>query len=58
MEVPYTEGWVIPYIHQNGKIIKEEFSETFIKVKAVIKNKNSDKLKEFIIAKEDSFKFG
>ena len=49
MEVPYSEGWVIPYIHQHGKIISEEFSETSIKLKAVIKKKSEDKLKEFIV---------
>jgi GTP-binding protein HflX len=48
MEVPYSEGWVIPYLHQNGKILSEEFTENHTKLKAVINKKNIDKLKEFI----------
>jgi len=50
LEVPYSVGWVIPYIHQHGKILSEEYAESFIRLKATIKNEYADKLSEYFIS--------
>lgn len=46
--VPYNNGWVIPYIYENGKIIKKELSEDGIRIKAEIKKLKVEKLTEYI----------
>jgi GTP-binding protein HflX len=46
---PYSEGWVIPYIHENGKLLSEEYTEKGMSIKAKIKRTYLDKLREFKI---------
>jgi GTP-binding protein HflX len=47
--VPYSEGWVIPFIHENGKVMEEEYVEEGIQVKATINKSNHDKVRNLIV---------
>jgi GTP-binding protein HflX len=47
--VPYSEGWVNSYIHENGKIIYEEFEEVGIKMKAVINKSKVQRVIEYVV---------
>lgn len=46
--VPYDAGWVIPYLHQNGKLLEEEFTEEGILVKAEIKKDKVGRVEGFV----------
>lgn len=47
--IPYSAGWVIPFIHENGEVLKEEYTEQGIKANIIIKKMKVDKISEFII---------
>lgn len=47
--VPYSEGWIMPYIHENGKLLLEEFTEKGISVRAKVKRACIEKLREFVV---------
>lgn len=46
--IPYREGWIIPYIYENGKIIEQNHGESGTEVKAVMKKIKMDPIKEYI----------
>lgn len=46
---PYNEGWILPYIYENGKVLKEEYLESGTKVKALIKKEKSERIKEYML---------
>lgn len=46
---PYSEGWVMPYIHKNGKLLSEEYTEKGMNIKAKIKRASIEKLREFVV---------
>jgi GTP-binding protein HflX len=45
---PYSEGWILPFIHQHGKIKEESYEENGTKIKAVIDNLWLERLKEYM----------
>lgn len=45
--VPYQEGWVIPYIYENGKIITKCHEETGTIIKACILKSKANSVKRF-----------
>ncbi len=47
--VPYSMGWLISFIYQNGKIIEQIHCESGTEVKAVIKNTKIEAIKEYMI---------
>ena len=47
--IPYNEGWVLPYIYKYGQIINQEYLESGIQVKALVKIDKIGKLEEFIL---------
>ncbi len=47
--VPYSEGWVIPYLHQNGKVLEEEYTEKGTLVKAEVKKDKMAKVGAFLM---------
>jgi GTPase len=47
--VPYTAGWVIPFIHENGEVISEEYTEQGIKADIIIKKMKIEKIREYIV---------
>lgn len=46
---PYSEGWIMPYIHKNGKLLGEEYTEKGMNIKAKIKRAYLEKLREFVV---------
>lgn len=46
---PYSEGWLIPYIHEYGKLLSEEYTEKGMSIRAKIKRIYIEKLREFKI---------
>ncbi len=46
---PYSEGWIMPYIHENGKLLSEEYTENGMNIKAKIKRAYIEKLREFVV---------
>lgn len=46
---PYSEGWIVPYIHENGKLLGEEYTEKGMNIRARIKRANIEKLREFVV---------
>lgn len=46
--IPYSDGWVIPYIYQNGKVIEQNHSESGTEIKAVIKKIKVEAIKEYM----------
>lgn len=47
LHVPYSAGWVLPYIHENGRIIEENYDEEGLKLRAVVKVRYVSKLEQF-----------
>jgi len=46
--IPYSDGWVIPYIYQNGKVREQIHGESGTEVKALIKKRKIEPIKEYI----------
>jgi len=46
---PYSEGWIIPYLYKNGSLLEEEYAESGIKVRALIKKSKVDRIKDYIL---------
>lgn len=47
--IPYSKGWAVSYIHEKGKILDENFVESGIKIRALIKKIEVGKVKEFVV---------
>lgn len=45
--VPYSEGWVLPYIYENGKLLEQEYVADGTQIKALVKEKYASKLEKF-----------
>ncbi|MCX8128586.1 MAG: GTPase HflX [Clostridia bacterium] len=48
---PYSDGWVLPYIHENGKVISEDYTEDGVRIKAIIKKPKVEKLRKYLAEK-------
>lgn len=46
--IPYSEGWVMPYIYDNGTILEKEFLENSTRVKVLIEDKKAHKIRDFV----------
>jgi len=46
--IPYNEGWILPYLYENGRVSEAEYKEDGIKVKAVIKDVKIDKIRKYL----------
>ncbi|AUS98630.1 GTPase HflX [Clostridium thermosuccinogenes] len=46
---PYDAGWVLPYIHQNGRVLSQDYTETGIKVNAMLKSSKIERINDYII---------
>jgi len=45
---PYSAGWVVPYIFENGKVLEQDYVEDGLNIKAIIKKTRIDRIKEFL----------
>lgn len=48
MLVPYAVGWVIPYIHENGKLLETNYMQEGTKIKVSIKKDKIEKIREYV----------
>ncbi len=46
--VPYGEGWVIPFIHENGELLSSEYTDEGIKIRVNIDRAKAGRLREFM----------
>lgn len=46
---PYDAGWVLPYMHQNGRVLSQDYTETGIKVNAMLKSSKIERINDYII---------
>lgn len=46
---PYDTGWVYSYIHENGRVMEKDFTESGIRVKAVINKSKFERIREFVV---------
>lgn len=49
VKAPYSEGWIVPYIHENGTVITEEYTENGVSIKAKISRARLEKIRDFVI---------
>jgi len=47
--IPYNDGWVLPYIYENGQVLEQEYLENGISVKASVKIDKISNLEDFIL---------
>jgi GTP-binding protein HflX len=47
--IPYNDGWVMPYIYENGQVVEQEYQENGISVKALVKIDKISNIEEFIL---------
>lgn len=47
--IPYNDGWVMPYIYENGQVLEQEYLEAGTSVKALVKIDKLSNLEEFIL---------
>jgi GTP-binding protein HflX len=49
LEIPFSEGWVLPWLYKNGKVISVEYNEAASIVEAELDNEMAGKVKDFIV---------
>lgn len=47
--IPYADGWVLPYIHENGRVTEEAYEEQSTLVKAFLDRNKVDRIKAYLI---------
>lgn len=47
--IPYNDGWVMPYLYKNGKVLDHEYTEGGIRVKAFVKIDKFSELEDFVL---------
>lgn len=48
-EIPYSEGWVVDYLHKNGEILESEYLESGSRIVARVPLDKCDKVKNFVV---------
>ena len=49
LKIPFSEGWVLPWLYENGKVISVEYDETASLVEAELDKETSLRVQEFIV---------
>jgi GTPase len=49
MQIPFSAGWVMPYLHENGSILSQEYSSEGVSVEVRLKRSKVDKIREYVI---------
>jgi GTP-binding protein HflX len=44
---PYSEGWILPYICQNGSIVEQSFVENGVEIVAIINKLKVKRLENY-----------
>lgn len=45
---PYNEGWILPYVYENGSILEKEYLEEGVRIKALIKKSKIKRVKDYL----------
>ncbi|WP_242987427.1 GTPase HflX [Anaerobacterium chartisolvens] len=48
---PYSEGWILPFVHENGRVVAQKYEENGILINAIIKTSNVNKIREYLVGK-------
>jgi GTP-binding protein HflX len=49
VSIPYTDGWVLPYLHENGCILNQEYLEAGVEVLVRLKKSKAERIREYVI---------
>lgn len=49
LQIPFSEGWVLPWLYDNGKVLSVEYDENSSLVRAEINKEKTGRIKDFII---------
>lgn len=49
MRIPYNAGWVIPYLHENGSILSQDYLQEGISVKVKLKRSRVERVREYVV---------
>ena len=47
--IPYSEGWVLPYLFNNGQVVSQDYEENGIRVSALVKMDKLKNINQFIV---------
>ena len=47
--IPYSEGWVLPYLFNNGQVVSQDYEESGIRVSALVKMDKLKNINQFIV---------
>ena len=50
LQIPYHAGWVMPYLHENGSILSQEYQEEGVFTKVKLKRTRVEKVREYVIS--------
>ncbi len=50
LQIPYHAGWVMPYLHENGSILSQEYQEEGIFTRVRLKRTRVEKVREYVIS--------
>jgi GTP-binding protein HflX len=49
MQIPYSAGWVMPYLHENGSVLAQEYTSDGVSVKAKLKRSKVERIREYVV---------
>lgn len=52
LKIPFSEGWVLPWLYANGKVLSVDYDESASLVEAELDTASSQKVKDFIVAED------
>lgn len=50
MQIPYTAGWVIPYLHEHGNVLSQDYLQEGISVKVKLKRSMVERIREYVVS--------
>ena len=50
MQIPYNAGWVIPYLHENGNVLSQDYLQEGVSVKVKLKRSRVERVREYVVS--------
>jgi GTP-binding protein HflX len=50
LQVPYSAGWVIPYLHENGNVLSQDYTQKGTTVKVRLKRSKVESIREYVVS--------
>lgn len=50
MQIPYNAGWVIPYLHENGNILNQDYLQEGVSIKVRLKRSKVERIREYVVS--------